>query len=362
MNAKSVNILIVDDDIAWQQILTEILSEMGHNVDVAQSYDTAEVLLRTRPHRLAIVDLSLGEYDHNNRDGLRVLEAARKYNPNCSTILLSGFATVEVAVRAMKDHQAYTCLRKDEFKRANFRKVINDALAITLPENNISSLTAVQPNGSEVAGSAEELISARITERALLVEDDAGWRELLGELLDEAGYTIKASQSFVDAIGHLKREGFQLAVIDLSLASSMDEENQDGYKLLEYTKKAGIPTIVVSGYAIPERIEAAYEDQSLFACLEKQSFERRFFRQTLRDIRTANADTNILRVLTRREIEVLELLVDGMTNKEIADALFVTHNTVKRHLKSIFSKLEVNTRAAAVSKAMHAGMTGSASS
>jgi len=40
-----------------------------------------------------------------------------------------------------------------------------------------------------------------------------------------------------------------------------------------------------------------------------------------------------------------------MTNKEIADALVITNNTVKRHLKAVFEKLEVHTRAAALSKA-----------
>jgi RNA polymerase sigma factor (sigma-70 family) len=55
--------------------------------------------------------------------------------------------------------------------------------------------------------------------------------------------------------------------------------------------------------------------------------------------------------LTQREREVFELLAKGMTNKEIADALVITNNTVKRHLKAVFEKLDVHTRAAALSKA-----------
>ena len=57
--------------------------------------------------------------------------------------------------------------------------------------------------------------------------------------------------------------------------------------------------------------------------------------------------------LTSREQEVLALLIKGLTNKEIADALVISDNTVKRHLKAIFIKLEVNTRAAAVARALH---------
>jgi RNA polymerase sigma factor (sigma-70 family) len=57
-----------------------------------------------------------------------------------------------------------------------------------------------------------------------------------------------------------------------------------------------------------------------------------------------------LSTLTDREREVLNLLAEGLTNKEIAEKLFVTTNTVKRHLKAIFEKLEVHTRSAATAK------------
>lgn len=55
--------------------------------------------------------------------------------------------------------------------------------------------------------------------------------------------------------------------------------------------------------------------------------------------------------LSRRELEVLQLLRDGLTNKEIAAALFISENTVKNHLKSIYAKLGATTRAHAVAKA-----------
>ena len=61
-----------------------------------------------------------------------------------------------------------------------------------------------------------------------------------------------------------------------------------------------------------------------------------------------------LAVLTVREREVLALLAEGMTNKQIASVLVITPNTVKRHLKAIFQKLCVRTRAAAAAKAISA--------
>ena len=52
-------------------------------------------------------------------------------------------------------------------------------------------------------------------------------------------------------------------------------------------------------------------------------------------------------VLTQRERETLELLAEGLTNQKIADALFISPNTVKRHLKAVFEKLGVKNRAEA---------------
>jgi len=57
-----------------------------------------------------------------------------------------------------------------------------------------------------------------------------------------------------------------------------------------------------------------------------------------------------LSALTDREHEVLDLLAQGLTNKEIAEKLYITTNTVKRHLKAIFEKLDVHTRSAATAK------------
>lgn len=55
--------------------------------------------------------------------------------------------------------------------------------------------------------------------------------------------------------------------------------------------------------------------------------------------------------ISKREHEVLELMAQGMSNKEIADKLFVSLNTVKTHTSNLFLKLEVGRRTQAVQKA-----------
>jgi len=60
--------------------------------------------------------------------------------------------------------------------------------------------------------------------------------------------------------------------------------------------------------------------------------------------------------LSGREVEVLRYLSDGLTNREIADRLFITEGTTKGHLHRIFRKLDVRNRTAAVAKARDIGL------
>lgn len=60
--------------------------------------------------------------------------------------------------------------------------------------------------------------------------------------------------------------------------------------------------------------------------------------------------------LSRREIEVLSLVADGKTNKDIGDILFISQGTVKTHMYRIFQKLDARDRTDAVVKAAREGI------
>jgi DNA-binding NarL/FixJ family response regulator len=61
-------------------------------------------------------------------------------------------------------------------------------------------------------------------------------------------------------------------------------------------------------------------------------------------------------LLSAREIEVVQLIAQGMRNKEIATALHITEETAKVHVRRVFAKLDVNDRTAAVRVALRRGI------
>lgn len=64
----------------------------------------------------------------------------------------------------------------------------------------------------------------------------------------------------------------------------------------------------------------------------------------------------LLEQLTAREQEVLRWLAEGLSNRRIADAIAVSEDTVKFHLKNIYGKLHADSRLHAVRIALNAGL------
>lgn len=71
-----------------------------------------------------------------------------------------------------------------------------------------------------------------------------------------------------------------------------------------------------------------------------------------KDPEPADQETN----LSKRELEVLQLVAGGTTNKEVAEALFISENTVKGHLSRILEKMNARNRQQAVVIAMEKGI------
>ena len=71
------------------------------------------------------------------------------------------------------------------------------------------------------------------------------------------------------------------------------------------------------------------------------------------------SESDLVEPLSERELEVLALLAEGLTNREIASRLFLTLNTVKVHTSNIYGKLGVHSRTQAVARARTLGLLSS---
>jgi len=104
--------------------------------------------------------------------------------------------------------------------------------------------------------------------------------------------------------------------------------------------------------------------QPLFVQLVNQGFEVDFIKDVLPHLRTQEPSsisqkhsnvTGLVEALSARETEVLQLLATGLSNRKMADQLFISSETIKSHLKNIYGKLGVRSRTEAVyrAKALH---------
>ncbi|WP_295801544.1 response regulator transcription factor [Mucilaginibacter sp.] len=65
-----------------------------------------------------------------------------------------------------------------------------------------------------------------------------------------------------------------------------------------------------------------------------------------------NHDQLLQSGISKREAEILLLIHEGLSNQQIADKLFVSENTIKKHISNIFQKLQVERRTEAIKKAL----------
>ena len=193
-----------------------------------------------------------------------------------------------------------------------------------------------------------------------VVDDDSSTRELLAWLMKRHGFRVEV---FPDARAFLKRYNAEMAgclVVDLNMPG------MSGLDLQQYLKEHGVllPVIFLSGRAdVPKAVKAVKEGAIDF--IEKPFDYRRVVELVEEGIRR-DADTRAgterrrlhaerLAQLTQREREVMELVVAGRMNREIAEKLDISIKTVEAHRAKIMEKLEVNSVAELVQATLAGG-------
>jgi DNA-binding NarL/FixJ family response regulator len=125
---------------------------------------------------------------------------------------------------------------------------------------------------------------------------------------------------------------------------TVSEEDDDIFDAL----RAGATGYLLKGQA-PEVLLTALRDLHEGGSPMSASIARRVvsvFRHPAGTVRQSAAAE-----LTDREQDLLQLLSTGLSNKEIADRLFISYDTVKKHINNIYRKLHVQNRAEAINKA-----------
>lgn len=184
----------------------------------------------------------------------------------------------------------------------------------------------------------------------LVVEDDPQWQALFREFVADAGCGAVVTASAIEAINALDQQPFVLLVADISL-SLPDHADQGGMRVLRYNARSAhpVPALVVTGYATVEVAVESLADLNARYLFKKDDFDLQKFIGLVRDI-TRPADPAAGLGLSDREYEVLLLISQGLTNKQIADKLVLSVNTIKKHTQNIFTKLNVDSRTAAVTR------------
>ena len=198
--------------------------------------------------------------------------------------------------------------------------------------------------------------------RVMLVDDHALCRSGLTELLEHRGNmtVVAASGEPAQALQQLHALRPELLVLDMRLGKV------DGLSVLRQMRSEGLDTPVVMltmsdseedmaaalragvrGYLLkdmePEEVIAAIQRVAQGELVIASAMTLKFA-QLMQSGPAAPSRQSLLATLTERERQVLDHVASGESNKEIAQALDISHNTVKLHVRHIMEKLKLRSR------------------
>lgn len=194
--------------------------------------------------------------------------------------------------------------------------------------------------------------------KLLIVDDHPLVRKGLVSLLsyDNNSYDIKEAGNLEDAVNILKREKPDIAMVDMKLGQDNGlEVIERGKKESQNTKYVILTSFIsredflraeqmgLDGYILKE----ALAEDILYA-ISVISRGKKYYDSGIIGYKEWKRHDSIIDQLTEREKDVLKELGKGMSNEEIAKKLFISSNTVKKHVSSILAKLDISHRAQAV--------------
>jgi FixJ family two-component response regulator len=181
-----------------------------------------------------------------------------------------------------------------------------------------------------------------------VVDDDEAVRDSLAWLLEGAGYRVLAFDSAERFLERCDLNAVAVLVLDMRMPGMTGLELQE----VLATKGSTLPIIFITGHGdVPMAVQAMKQGAADF-------IEKPFNDTVLRDLvtkmlgvarltksqeREKARNQALVDKLTGREAQVLDRIIAGRLNKQIADDLSISIKTVEAHRASIMNKLDVNT-------------------
>jgi DNA-binding NarL/FixJ family response regulator len=209
----------------------------------------------------------------------------------------------------------------------------------------------------------------------LVVDDEFAILDSLADILQLEGFSVLKASNGLQALDILREQ-----IPDLIIADVMMPE-MSGYHLYQRVRQTPkhlhIPFIFLTAKGEAEDIRFGKElgaDDYLLKPIHAEDLMAAILGKLKRYDQLkehSSGPTNLIEAadqnaksisgspigLSSRELDVLRLMVQGLSNNEIAEALFIEQSTVKTHVSNILSKLGVRNRVEAVTFALQAGFT-----
>jgi FixJ family two-component response regulator len=178
-----------------------------------------------------------------------------------------------------------------------------------------------------------------------VVDDDSDVRESLQELLESVGLPSKSFGTAREFLSSPRSDGPSCLILDVRLPGISGLDLQHELK----KGKVSIPIIFLTAHAdVPMSVKAMksgavefltkpFRHQDLLDAVQRSLTRDRIFREKQRDIAELRQRLNGLSV---REREVMNLVVSGMLNKQVAAALDASEATVKMHRSQVMKKMQ----------------------
>ena len=188
--------------------------------------------------------------------------------------------------------------------------------------------------------------------RLLVADDHPLFRLGLKAALEAEGLEVVAEAGTgEEALAQALEKAPDAVLLDLRMPG------MDGLTCARRLREMGYPALVIllTTYQEPALLLEAYKagaDAYLSKELSAPELKRRLLRIRQGEERLTAPD---IPALTPREEEVLRLLAEGLSTKEIARALRLSPETVRSHLESLYAKLEARNRVEALSRARSLG-------